>query len=93
MLDFFFRQKSFFLPICPIPEIDTIKCQENYASKVKEGVNLREIQLIVSLSYANKSRDEGVGERMKDVTSKDRLGLLIQSCKPEGEKDTENDKN
>ena len=54
---------------------------------------MREIQLIVSLSYANKSRDEGVGEGMKDVTSHSRLGLLIQSCKPEGEKDTENNKN
>ena len=30
---------------------------------------------------------------MKDVTSKDRLGLLIKCSKPEGEKDTENDKN
>ena len=54
---------------------------------------MREIQLIVSLSYANKSRDEGVGERMKDVTSKGRLGLLIKCSKPEREKDTENDKN
>ena len=54
---------------------------------------MREIQLIVGLSYANKSRDEGVGERMKDVTSKGRLGLLIKCSKPEREKDTENDKN
>lgn len=93
MLDFFFRRKYFFLPIRPIPEIDTIKCQKNHTSKVKEGIDLREIQLIVSLSYPNKSRNEGVGECMKDVTSKGRLGLLIKCSKPEGEKDTENDKN